>query len=95
MRGLPRDLGAGRDGSRRPGRVPALWGSRAFNIGAGMARLDTAAAFVKAKMPLGGVTLSDQEAYDVAAYFTRQPRPDFKAKKGDWPNGGRPADARY
>jgi thiosulfate dehydrogenase len=74
---------------------PALWGSRAFNIGAGMARLDTAAAFVKAKMPLGGVTISDQEAYDVAAFFTRQPRPDFKAKKSDWPHGGKPADARY
>jgi thiosulfate dehydrogenase len=74
---------------------PALWGSRSFNIGAGMARLDTAAAFVKAKMPLGGVALTDQEAYDVAAYFTRQPRPDFKAKKGDWPNGDKPKDARY
>jgi len=74
---------------------PALWGPRSFNIGAGMARLDTAAAFVKAKMPLGGVALSDQEAYDVAAYFTRQPRPDFKARKADWPSGGKPADARY
>jgi thiosulfate dehydrogenase len=74
---------------------PAVWGPRSFNIGAGMARLDIAAAFVKAKMPLGGVPISDQEALDVAAYFTRQPRPDYKAKKGDWPNGGRPADARY
>jgi thiosulfate dehydrogenase len=74
---------------------PALWGSRSFNVGAGMARLDTAAAFVKAKMPLGGLAISDQEAYDVAAYFTRQPRPDFKAKKGDWPNGDKPKDARY
>jgi thiosulfate dehydrogenase len=74
---------------------PALWGSRSFNIGAGMARLDTAAAFVKAKMPLGGAAVTDQEAYDVAAYFTRQPRPDFKAKKADWPNGDRPNDARY
>ena len=74
---------------------PALWGSRSFNIGAGMARLDTAAAFVKAKMPLGGIALSDQEAYDVAAYFTRQPRPDFKAKSRDWPNGDKPRDARY
>ena len=74
---------------------PALWGSHSFNIGAGMARLETAAAFVKAKMPLGGPALTDQEAYDVAAYFTRQPRPDFKAKKGDWPSGDRPRDARY
>ncbi|MDP2701051.1 MAG: c-type cytochrome [Candidatus Rokubacteria bacterium] len=74
---------------------PALWGSRSFNVGAGMARLDTAAAFVKVKMPLGGAALTDQEAYDVAAYFTRRPRPDFKAKKGDWPNGDKPKDARY
>jgi thiosulfate dehydrogenase len=74
---------------------PALWGPRSFNIGAGMARLDTAAAFVKAKMPMGGVALSDDEAYDVAAYFTRQPRPDFKAKSRDWPNGHKPRDARY
>jgi thiosulfate dehydrogenase len=28
-------------------------------------------------MPLGqGNTLTDQEAFDVAAYFTQQPRPD-------------------
>lgn len=74
---------------------PALWGPRSFNIGAGMARLDTAAAFVKAKMPLGGVVLSDQEAYDVAAYFTREPRPDFATKRRDWPRGGKPKDARY
>ena len=87
--------GQGVTGAGRQVVFPALWGSRSFNIGAGMARLDTAAAFVKAKMPLGGAALSDQEAYDVAAYFTRQPRPDFKAKKGDWPNGDRPKDARY
>ena len=32
---------------------PALWGDKSFNIGAGMARLDTAAAFIHANMPLG------------------------------------------
>jgi thiosulfate dehydrogenase len=75
---------------------PPLWGPGSFNIGAGMARLETAAAFVKANMPLGqGGTLSDQEAYDIAAYFTRQPRPDFPGKGRDWPQGGKPADARY
>jgi thiosulfate dehydrogenase len=73
----------------------ALWGPRSLNIGAGMARLNTAAAFVKAKMSLGGAALSDQESYDVAAYFTRQPRPDFKAKSRDWPNGDKPRDVRY
>lgn len=75
---------------------PPLWGTRAFNIGAGMARLETAAAFVKRNMPFGqGGTLSDQDAFDVAAYVTAQPRPDFAAKHLDWPKGGKPADARY
>lgn len=74
---------------------PPLWGSQSFNVGAGMARLSVAAAFVQAKMPLGNAgTLTDQEAYDVAAYFTTQPRPDFPGKRNDWPKGGRPADAR-
>ena len=74
---------------------PPLWGAQSFNVGAGMARLSVAAAYVQAKMPLGNAgTLTDQEAYDVAAYFTTQPRPDFARKKNDWPKGGRPADAR-
>ena len=75
---------------------PPLWGPKSFNIGAGMARLNTAAAFVKANMPFGqGGSLTDQEAFDVAAFFTRQPRPDFAAKHEDWPKGGKPEDARY
>lgn len=75
---------------------PPLWGPRSFNIGAGMARLNTAAAFVKHNMPLGqGGSLTDQEAYDVALYFTTQPRPDFASKNNDWPNGDKPKDARY
>lgn len=75
---------------------PPLWGPKSFNIGAGMARLNTAAAFVKSNMPLGqGGSLSDQEAFDVAAFFTRQPRPDFAGKLQDWPRGGKPDDARY
>lgn len=75
---------------------PALWGPRSFNIGAGMARLHTAAAFIKWNMPLGqGGSLSDQDAYDIAAYFTHQPRPDFPGKEQDWPQGGKPDDARY
>jgi thiosulfate dehydrogenase len=75
---------------------PALWGPRSFNIGAGMARLNTAAAFIKSSMPLGqGGSLTNQEAYDIAAYFTQQPRPDFKKKSQDWPKGDKPPDARY
>ena len=61
-----------------------------------MARLDTAAAFVKSNMPLGmGNTLSDQDAYDIAEWFIHQPRPDFPGKSKDWPEGGKPRDARY
>ena len=74
---------------------PPLWGPRSFNIGAGMARHYTAAAFIKHNMPLGqGNTLTDQQAVDVAYYVTHQSRPDFAARVNDWPKGGRPKDAR-
>ena len=75
---------------------PPLWGDASFNIGAGMARLNNAAAFVKHNMPLGqGDTLTDQEAFDVAEYFITQPRPNFAAAAKDWPKGDKPKDARY
>lgn len=82
---------------------PPLWGDESFNIGAGMARTYTAAAFVKRNMPigmhekfpLGQGGLSDQDAVDVAEYFSHQPRPDFVDKAKDWPKGGKPVDARY
>lgn len=75
---------------------PALWGNKSFNVGAGMARLQTAAGFVKKNMPLGQAgTLTDDEAWDVAAYFTEQDRPNFKKKVRDWPKGDKPKDARY
>jgi thiosulfate dehydrogenase len=75
---------------------PPLWGPRSFNLGAGMARLNTAAAYVRWNMPLGqGGTLTDREAYDVAEYFIHEARPDFAGAAGDWPRGGRPGDARY
>lgn len=82
---------------------PPLWGDNSFNIGAGMARTYTAAAFTKQNMPIGFQTnfplgqggLSDQEAVDVAQYFSHQPRSDFPNKANDWPGGGKPKDARY
>ncbi|MFO6248091.1 c-type cytochrome, partial [Pseudomonas aeruginosa] len=82
---------------------PPLWGDESFNIGAGMARTFTAAAFVKHNMPvgfqerfpLGQGGLSDQDAVDVAEYFSHQPRPDFPDKIKDWPKDKRPLDARY
>lgn len=75
---------------------PALWGDDSYNIAAGMARLHTAAGFVKHNMPLGaGGTLTDDEAWDIAGYFAFQARPDFAGKVNDWPKGNKPADARY
>lgn len=76
--------------------APPLWGPRSYNIGAGMARVGVAAAFIKANMPRGwGWSLSDEEAYDVAAFINSQPRPDMPGKERDWPKGGKPEDAPY
>lgn len=74
---------------------PAVAGDKSFNDGAGMARTYTAAAFIKGKMPFGqGNSLSDQEAVDIAAYFTHLPRPVKANKDKDWPNGDAPKDVR-
>jgi thiosulfate dehydrogenase len=58
---------------------PPLWGGGSFNSTAGMAQLTLAAAFVHANMPLGvdqgAAPLSSQDAWDVAAFLTSQPRP--------------------
>lgn len=64
----------GDDGAGRPG-IPPLWGFGSYNKGAGMANVDTAAAFIKANMPLGNPVLTDQQALDVAAYMNAQLRP--------------------
>ncbi len=76
--------------------APPVWGPQSYTIGAGMARVSVAAAFIKANMPRSwGWSLSDDDAYDVAAYLNAQPRPDFPGKVHDWPKGGKPADAPY
>ena len=76
--------------------APPVWGPRSFNIGAGMTRVRTAAAFIVANMPFDkAITLTNQQALDVAAYIASQPRPDLPGKESDWPNGDAPADAAY
>jgi thiosulfate dehydrogenase len=76
--------------------APPLWGAQSYNIGAGMARVRTAAAFIRDNMPFDAPgSLSDQQAFDVAAYVNAQPRPDFPDKIHDWPNGDSPPDAAY
>jgi thiosulfate dehydrogenase len=76
--------------------APPLWGPNSFNIGAGMARQWTAAAFIKELMPQNAPrTLSDQQANDLAALVVSRPRPDFRGKELDWPKGNPPRDVAY
>lgn len=84
----------GTDGEGTPA-APALWGPESYNIGAGMARVRTAAAFIRHNMPYGNPSLTDQQAFDVAAYVNAQPRPDYPGKERDWPRGDPPADVAY
>ena len=63
---------------------PPLWGDQSFNWGAGMHRINTAANFIKANMPFGTPnTLSDQEAWDVAAFMNDKHRPQDPRFDGD------------
>jgi thiosulfate dehydrogenase len=75
---------------------PPAWGPRSYNIGAGMARVFTAANFIRKNMPFDQPgSLTDQQALDVAAFVNAHPRPDFKGKEYDWPAGGAPPDVAY
>jgi thiosulfate dehydrogenase len=75
---------------------PALWGPDSYNIGAGMARVLTAARFIKARMPLGQPTLTDDEAFDVAAYINSHDRPDMANLEKDYPDlKSKPVDSPY
>lgn len=85
--------GVGGDGTPL---APPVWGDRSYNIGAGMARVRTAAAFIKHWMPQDSAgVLTAQEAFDVASFVDSRPRPDFKGKEKDWPNGDAPPDVAY
>ena len=75
---------------------PPLWGEHSYNIGAGLFRLSRFAGYVKNNMPQGvtwqAPELSDEEAWDVAAYVNSRQRPDRDLSK-DWPNiAGKPVD---
>jgi thiosulfate dehydrogenase len=75
---------------------PPLWGEGSYNVGAGMTRVRTAATFIRYNMPLTEPgTLSEQEAFDLATFINRQPRPDYAGKELDWPNGDPPPDVAY
>jgi len=75
---------------------PPLWGPDSFNDGAGMHRVLTAARFIKARMPLGLADLTDDEAYDVAAYINSKPRPEMPGLERDYPERkNKPVDSPY
>lgn len=75
---------------------PPLWGANSYNNGAGLFRLSRFAGYVKYNMPQGAsfenIQLTDEEAWDVAAYVNSQPRPAKDLSK-DWPKiSGKPVD---
>jgi len=75
---------------------PPLWGKNSYNDGAGLYRLSNLAGYIKYNMPLGvtfqNTQLSDEEAWDVAAYINSQIRP-HKDLSQDWPKiGDKPFD---
>jgi thiosulfate dehydrogenase len=75
--------GAGQRASDGAVGFPALWGPRSYNWGAGMSSIANAAGFIKANMPFSqGGTLSDRDAWDVAAYVDGQERPQDPRYKG-------------
>lgn len=79
---------------------PPLWGPDSYNNGAGMSRLLTAAAYAMHNMPIGTAytapVLTDEEAYDVAAYVTSQKRPEKANLDRDFPiRLQKPVDTPY
>ena len=75
---------------------PPLWGNNSYNDAAGLYRITNFARYVKYNMPLGAShtmpILTDEEAWDVAAYVNSQPHP-HKEVPFDWPDISRkPAD---
>lgn len=79
---------------------PPVWGPDSFNTGAGMNRVLMAMRFIKHNMPQGvnhaAPVLSDEEAFDVAAYIVSKPRPEKKNLELDFPaRWNKPIDAAF
>jgi thiosulfate dehydrogenase len=71
-------------------RYPPLWGEGSYNEAAGLFRLSNLAGYVKSNMPFGASyqnpQLTDEEAWDVAAFINAQPHPKHKFLDKDFPN---------
>jgi thiosulfate dehydrogenase len=76
--------GEGQKDARGATAFPPLWGPRSYNWGAGMSSIHNAAAFIKANMPYSkGGTLTDAEAWNVAAFVDGHERPQDPRFTGD------------
>jgi thiosulfate dehydrogenase len=78
---------------------PALWGKNSFTDAAGLFRISNFAKFVKYNMPQGTTfekpQLTDEEAWDGAAFILTQRRPHINEPK-DWPDKKqKPVDHPY
>ncbi len=64
-------------------------GNNSYKDGAGLFRISNFAKYVKFNMPLGAThqlpILSDEEAWDIAAFVNTQARPHIDVPK-DWPD---------
>jgi len=79
---------------------PPLGGPDSFNNGAGMGRLLTIAAYAMHNMPIGTTfntpVLTDEDAYDVAAYIVSMKRPVMADLDKDFPiRLQKPVDTPY
>jgi len=73
-----------------------LWGPGSWNDGAGAARVYTLAGIIRFMMPyLDPGVLTDEEAQQIAAFITSQPRPAYPHKDEDYLTEPRPIDAVY
>ena len=93
-------LRRGKTGDADGYQFPPVWGPDSYNDGAGMARLTLAAGFIKGNMPSGithtTAVLSDEQAFDVAAYINSQPRPVKPNLDADFPaRNNKPVDAAF
>ncbi len=75
---------------------PPLWGDHSYNTGAGLYRLIPFAGYIKNNMPNGATKqypqLSDEEAWDIAAFVNSQSRPQGNVSR-DWPElSAKPVD---
>lgn len=69
---------------------PPLWGAHSYNNGAGLFRISSFAGYIKNSMPFKQTTheaplLSNEEAWDVAAFVNSQSRPEMD-QRHDWPD---------